>query len=208
MGITFDIGSIVPPENNPYPNELPEIDWSIVHHIEKAFNWETVPCQEPSEIKGEINSSANYSRYALLLKVASEATGLVDQRIISKSIHINEIIKDTTFINLLDCDRHWSIYIPIDFPQPSHFKDEKLWTGAETFTVCSSIKLAEELKVLELLIKANIEIFGAETVADPETLKTPSAAKHKWSGVYDLCSIFLEGAEESQKLNLPFHIRY
>src|SRR6185369_10368607 len=95
MGITITVGSIITPmsRRRPGPKETYINQQRCVAILCGAFGWEKVPWDEPSEQKG-IDTTANYSRYALLLHLAklaqqpSEGDLYSDATILDLAAHI------------------------------------------------------------------------------------------------------------------------
>jgi hypothetical protein len=221
MGITIDVESMITPfsRRRPGPKETYDIQRHYVELVCDNFGWEKIPWNEPSEQRG-ISASANSSRYFLLLflarvfqfsseealysddsvrNLAAQVQSKAFMPLMSENFYDDPYLR---FVHFLDHDVYESIYIPIDFETPRHITTV-VYGGNDSISVGSSLKLGNEMEILDKLISRIIGLKGEETIVQPD-----SGILHKWADVHDLCLTFQQAARESKKLNLPIRISW
>jgi hypothetical protein len=183
MGITLEVGSItVAPADRkgvrpPYLQLLEARLQKIIRH----FNWEKTTWQEPSTIKGSVDTSFSSRTFLFLSNLAEKAR--------NKSGTIQ-------FEQLLTANAYNLYYLPIADSITLHLLDD----DGEKFFVGSSIILHGELLVLVELVHDLVEQNGENT------LLGISNDTHTWKNLYEVCHSLLQATIESQALNLPIYI--
>lgn len=213
MGIAVDVESII----QSLSRQRPPKEWhqamaQQVEAIRAAFGWDSIPWEEPSEHKGRFagsdgGTSFNSSTFRLLwflahcaardgnfVSMADEHQYSLQDAEYAKFLHLFEI----GFYSMYSSGTIDSFYyLPVDFARPIH-----LSAGIGDFSIGSSIYLARELTVLESFIGKQKDALGDDTVVDPRNSSTRT-----WQHMYEVCSELLDGARESQTINLPLTFR-
>ncbi len=196
MGIVIVVRSITGVK--PFRVGQAKYEWEYVTQMCEYFGWQKVPWEEPSAYKAINTTSANYSRYALLMDFAFnlEVHGTISVEPCDRPP--NQLKR---FRHLLDIGPDTNFYLPLEFDLPVHLvvHSDRAWPD---FSVGSSIKLAEEMQDLKPVLAEAVVDKGAETVV------VPRHPYHKWGAVLDLCDFFLRAARESVEVNLPLWIAY
>jgi hypothetical protein len=207
MGITIDVESIVPHASwwegplglLPLRTKLKQV---TVQEICQAFNWQTPPWSEPAEYRGAINTSVNYSRYALVLSLAEGSFPVSECRLADLPLYaLTDQERCAKFQHFLDHAEFSTFYLPLDFDTLKHLYNSE---DEEYFTVGSAVRLAQEMLELAQIVLAYIEKYGADSVADKDAV----TIKHTWSSLHDFCTTLYEACVESLELNLPVQILY
>jgi hypothetical protein len=207
MGITIDVESIVPHTSwwqgpPPILKIRTKIKQVAVQEICQAFNWQAPPWPEPAEYRGATNTSASYSRYALVLSIAEGSFPVKECRLADLPLYaLTDQERFAKFQHFLDHAEFSTFYLPLDFDKPKHLYNSE---DEEDFTVGSAVKLAQEMLELEQVVLAYIEKYGADSVADKDAV----TVKHRWSSLHDFCTTLYEACVESLELNLPVQILY
>jgi hypothetical protein len=193
MGTTIFVQSVIYPRSRARAESLYQKQggWQEIKTICKAFEWDKVPWEDPSEQHG-IRTSANTSRYYLLLVVA---------RALDKGVK-GDYKRFPHLLEYLNYMNGSLIYMPIELPHPVHLQCECGLDYTYPLMIGSAPCLSDEVDELEPLVSQIVAEKGAETTV----MEYHNLAGHRWSGVYDLCRVLQTATKDSQELKLPICI--
>lgn len=206
MGIIITVETILPPESRLETNAQfrKQVAYVQIQEICKAFGWDTLPWHEPADFPDTVDTSYNYSKYALVLRFAEGTFPDKEHKLKDDPFSsFSQEERYRKFRHFLDRDEYTNFYIAVDFDAPKHLENSQ---QEETFVVASSIRLAEEMVALQALLLPYIKYYGENTPAEPNV--EPYMAKHTWGDLYEFCDTLHTACKQSIELNLPVKLRW